>query len=395
MALTTECLRRRITFGVSLVILLTAWIRSTPANGATKGKYLVYIGTYTDHDSKGIYQYRFDSKTGQLTPMGLAAESANPTFLTIDSGGRFLYASNELETYQGQATGAVSAFAIDSATGKLSLLNQVSSHDSGPAHIALDQTGKFALVSHYPLGSVAVFPLLKDGRLGEFSSFVRHTGSSVNPQWQKGPHVHEVVLSPDNRFALVTDPGTDQVVVYPFDATNGKLGAETYVAHAHPGSGPRHLVFDSGANFVYVVNELLSSVTTYSYNAAHGELHEVGTISTLPRDFADTSYTAEIAIHPSGKFLYASNRGYDSIAVFSIDPTTGTPALVEFAPTNGKRPRHFALDPTGSWLVVANQDSSNVVVFRVNRKTGRLTANWTDFVCSVSSLYPVRPSTVG
>lgn len=364
-------LARLRTLGILLVILV-AFL--SPAAAATKGEYLVYIGTYTEQGSKGIYAYRFSASTGQLSPLGLAAESANPSFLTVDSRGRFLYAVNELDRYQDQAAGAVSAFEIDAASGKLSLVNQVSAHDPGPAHIALDQSGNFAFVSNYSLGSMAVFPVLKDGGLGKLSAFVRHQGSSVNKQWQQGPHVHAVVLSPDNRFALVTDPGIDQVLAYPFDASTGRLGLDPHVTRAQPGSGPRHLAFDPRGGFLYVINELLSSITTYSYAAARGELHEVGTISTLPHDFKGTSYAAEIAIHPSGKFLYASNRGHDSIVVFSIDPATGLPVLVEFVPTQGKQPRHFTLDPTGSWLLAGNQGSNNVVSFRINRTTGRLTA---------------------
>jgi 6-phosphogluconolactonase len=373
MALPAQCLRTLRMLGALLVILVTSVIRTIPADGATKGKYLVYIGTYTDHDSKGIYAYRFDSRTGQLTTLGLAAESANPSFLTVDPGGNYLYAVNELDSYQGQPVGAVSAFAIDSATGQLSLLNQVSSRDPGPAHITLDQTGKFAFVSNYNLGSVAVFPVLKDGRLGELSAFVRHRGSSLNQQRQQGPHAHAVALSPDNRFALVADLGIDQVLIYSFDAANGKLGPQPRVTQVRPGSGPRHLVFDPGGRFLYVINELSSSIVTYAYDAAAGELHEMGTVSTLPQGFTGTNDAAEIAVHPSGKFLYASNRGHDSIAVFSIDPAKGTPSLLEFVSTRGKRPRNFALDPTGSWLLAANQDSGNVVIFRVDSKAGRLT----------------------
>ena len=364
---------RLLTFGTALVILVTSLSPEMTAAASKMNESLVYIGTYTDQQSKGIYGYRFNSSTGQLTPLGLAAESANPSFLTTDARGHFLYAVNELDSYQGQPTGAVSAFAIDSATGKLSLLNQVASHDQGPAHIAIDRTGKFAFVSNYPLGSMAVFSVLKDGQLGKLSAFVRHQGSSANKQWQQGPHVHQVVFSPDNRFALVADPGIDQVMAYPFDAGNGKLG-KPVIAHAPPGSGPRHFAFDPGGRFLYVVNELLSSVLTYAYDPRSGALSQAGIISTLPGGFSGTNYAAEIAVHPSGKFLYASNRGDDSLAVFAIDPSKGTLKPIEFVQTNGKRPRNFALDPTGSWLLVGNQESDNVVVFRIDGKTGRLTA---------------------
>jgi 6-phosphogluconolactonase len=366
-------MRRLRTFGTALVILLIGLSPQITSARNAKAGHLVFVGTYTDHKSKGIYAYRFDSSTGKLTPLGLAAESANPSFLTSDSRGHFLYAVNELDSYEGKPSGAVSAFAIDSATGKLSLLNQVPSRDQGPAHITLDRTGKFAFVSNYSLGSVAVFSVLKAGRLGDQVAFVQHHGSSVNKQWQLGPHVHEVVLSPDNRFALVADPGIDQVIAYPFNAATGKLGEPT-IAHAPGGSGPRHMVFGRDGKFLYVITELTSSVSTYAYDPKDGGLRQAGIVSTLQKEFNGTNYAAEIEVHPSGKFLYGSNRGDDSIAVFSIDPTTDELRLVEVVPTKGKRPRNFALDPKGSWLLVANQESDNIVAFRVDQTTGRLTA---------------------
>ena len=346
----------------------------TPAAGLAQQKYLVYVGTYTDQGSRGIYAYRFDTSTGKLTSLGLAAEAAEPSFLAVDSSGRFLYAVDETLTYNGQPTGAVSAFAIQPATGKLSLLNQVSSHDEGPAHITLDRTGKYALVSNYTLGSVAVFPVLKDGRLGGATSFVQHKGSSVNPERQKGPHAHAIALSPDNRFAVVADLGLDQLLVYGFDAAKGTLGARPRTVKAAPGAGPRHLAFSADGRFFYVINELQSSVVAYAYNESTGALRELQTISTLPKGFGGNNTAAEIEIHPDGKFLFASNRGDDSVAVFAIDPATGTLTHVATAPTGGKTPRNFAVDPSGSWLLAANQDSDEIVVFRIDRKTGHLTA---------------------
>jgi len=369
--------------GVVLLLVVAQSIFGLESAAWAAGKDLVYIGTYTDHGSKGIYVYRFDAATGQVTTLGLAAESAQPSFLTVDSSGHFVYAVNELDTYKGQHTGAVSSFSIDGATGKLSLLNEVSSRDAGPAHITLDQTGKYALVSNYTLGSVAVFPVLQDGRLGDFTDFVRHKGSSVNVERQEGPHAHAVALSPDNRFALVADLGLDQVLVYPLDAAAGTLGHEPHVTKTHPGAGPRHLVFDPTGKFLYVINEMQSTVVSYSYDAARGELRELKTISTLPEKFAGNNDAAEIVVHPSGKFLYASNRGHDSIAVFSIDPVKGALTRVEFVPTKGKTPRNFAIDPTGSWLFVANQASDDVVVFRIDSKTGHPTP--TGQVLSVAS----------
>jgi 6-phosphogluconolactonase len=358
---------------VTVLLITLASSLPTPAAGPAQLEYLVYVGTYTDHGSKGIYAYRFDSSSGKLTSLGLAAEAAEPSFLAVDSSGQFLYAANETADYNGEPTGAVSAFSIQPQTGKLSLLNQVSSRGEGPAHITLDRTGKYALVSNYTLGSVAVFPVLKNGRLGETTAFVQHQGASVNPQRQKGPHAHAITLSPDNRFAIVADLGLDQLLTYSFDAAKGTLGTQPQIVKASAGAGPRHLVFSSNGRFLYVINELQSTVAAYSYNAATGALHELQTVSTLPKGFSGNSTAAEIEIHPSGKFLFASNRGDDSIAVFAIELHNGTLTHVETDPTGGKTPRNFAIDPTGSWLLAANQDSNNIVVFRIDHKTGHLT----------------------
>jgi 6-phosphogluconolactonase len=335
-------------------------------------KYLVYVGTYTGHDGRGIYAYQFDAATGQLTFLDLAAKSENPSFLTVAPGHRFIYAVNEVDQYQGQAGGAVSAFAVDQATGKLSLLNQVSAHDPGPAFISMDRTGKYALVANYPLGSVAVFPVLKDGRLGEASDFVRHKGSSVDRDRQAGPHGHAIELSPDNRFAIAADLGLDQLIVYPFDAEKGKLGTPRAVK-IHPGSGPRHFAFSPNGKFIYLISEMGNTITAFSYSATRAKLTERQTISTLPRGFSGENTTAEIAVHPSGHFLYGSNRGDDSIVVFAVDQGTGRLTFVERVSTQGKTPRNFALDPSGRWLLAANQDSNSITTFRVNQKTGRLT----------------------
>ncbi len=370
-----------------LVILLLITVTSpmlTYAADRAATKYMIYVGTYTDHGSKGVYVYRFDSSTGKLTSLGLAAETAEPSFLAVDPNGRFLYAVNETGSYNGQPTGAVSAFAIQPEIGKLSLLNQVSSRGADPAHIILDRAGKFALVSNYTSGNVVVLPVLKDGRLGEASSFVQHKGSSVNSERQKGPHAHAMALSPDNRFAVVADLGLDQLLVYSYDAAKGNLGANPQIMKASPGVGPRHLAFSSDGRFLYVINEMQSTVVAYSYNQSTGALHELQTISTLPKNFSGNNTAAEIEIHPSGEFLYASNRGDDnSIVVFAINPRAGTLTLVENDPAGGKTPRHFAIDPTGSWLLAANEDSNNIVIFQIDPKTGHLTA--TGDVVQVSS----------
>ncbi len=358
---------------VFLFLIALASCVLASATGLAQQEYLLYVGTYTDHGSKGIYAYRFDSSTGKLTSLGLAAETAEPSFLAVGSSGRFLYSANEIANYDGQATGAVSAFAIQPETGKLSLLNQVSSRGEAPAHLTLDRTGKYALVSNYTTGSVAVFPVLKDGRLGEASAFVQHKGSSVNPQRQRGPHAHAIALSPDNRFAVVADLGLDQLLIYSFDAAKGTLGAKPQIVRASAGAGPRHLVFSPDGRFLYVINELQSTVVAYSYNAAGGGLHELQTTSTLSKDSHGNNTAAEIDIDPSGKFLFASNRGDDGITVFAIDSHAGTLTQVETDPTGGKTPRSFAIDPTGSWLLAANQDSDNIAVFHIDHKNRHLT----------------------
>jgi 6-phosphogluconolactonase len=358
---------------LTLILALCALSLVVNAREAARRKYLFYVGTYTDHGSKGIYAYRFDSATGKSTSLGLAAESTAPSFLAMAASGRFLYAVNELSQFNGQPTGAVSAFAIQPKTAKLTLLNQVPSRGEGPAHIALDRSGKYALVSNYDRGSIAVFPLLQDGRLGEATAFVQHKGSSVNKERQEGPHAHAAEFSPDNRFVIVADLGLDQLLVYRFDEARGTLGSDPQIVRAVPGAGPRHLVFDATGRHLYVINEMQSSVVAYAYDAANGALGELQIVSALPKGFPRTSEAAEIEMHSSGKFLFASNRGDDSIAVFAINPKDGTLTPVEIDSTGGKTPRNFVLDPTGAWLLAANQESDDIVVFRVDPGTGHLT----------------------
>lgn len=355
-----------------LLFLLLPLAAVVPVQAVGGVKYLLYVGTYTNHGSKGIYAYRFDSSSGALDPLGLAFETPQPSFLAETPSARFLYAINELDQWDGKPTGGVSAFSIDSATGRLILINQVSSLGPGPAFITLDRTGRYAFVANYTEGSVAVFRLLPDGRLGPSTAYVRHHGSSVNSERQEGPHAHCVALAPDNRFALVADLGLDQVFVYPFDASQGTLG-EPRIVKVAAGSGPRHLAFGANGKFVYLISEMHSTVSVYAYHPSNGGMELVQTISSLPAGFEGSSTAAEIVVHPSGKFLYASNRGDDCIAVFRVNELKGTLTSVEYVPTGGKTPRNFAIDPSGQWLLAANQNSDNVVTFRINRGTGRLT----------------------
>lgn len=345
-----------------------------------KDNYLLFVGTYTDKQSKGIYAFRFDAASSELTPLGLAAETTNPSFLAIDPSHRFLYAVNELQKYKDASSGVVTAFAIDDRkadrqTGKLQVLNEVASRGSDPCYIAFDKTGKWALVANYTGGSVAVFPVRHDGHIGESSAFIQHKGSSVNRERQEGPHAHWIETTPDNRFAIAVDLGLDELLIYRFDAKNGSLTPNDppYVK-LDPGAGPRHLAFHPNGKFAYVVNELQSSITTFAFDANHGALHKLETVSTLPKNFSGKNDTAEIEVHPSGKFLFASNRGHDTIAAFAIDSKTGALTPIDHFSTQGKTPRNFEIDPTGKFLFVANQDSNNIVVFQIDANSGRLTA---------------------
>jgi 6-phosphogluconolactonase len=340
-------------------------------------KYLMYVGTYTEEgsESKGIYAYRFDSRSGQITPLGLAAQSVNPSFLAIHPNQRFIYAVNEVGNYKGEKSGAVSAFSIGTKTGKLTLLNQVSSRGAGPCYLSIDKSGKHVLVANYDGGSIAVFPILEDGRLGEASAFVQHTGHGTNPERQEAPHAHSIDVSPDDHFAIVDDLGLDQTLMYLFDSSKGTLNKDAAnVAKAAPGAGPRHFAWGAKGNFGYVIDEMASTISVFNYDPVTGSLTQLQSVSALPKDFTGHSEAAEIVMHPSGKFLYASNRGHDSIAVFAIDSSKGTLTPIEYVPTKGASPRNFEIAPGGTLLLVGNEKSDDIVTFRINPETGRLIA---------------------
>ena len=358
-----------------LVAVLLATAPSAPAQGTTKAasEWFMYIGTYTNQQSKGIYAYRFQS-AGKFTPLGLVAETSSPSFLVVDHNQKFVYAANELSTYEGRPAASISAFAIDAATGQLKLLNRVSSKGPGACHVSLDETGKWLFAANYNGGSLAVFPVHEDGSLGEASAFIQHSGSSVDRQRQSGPHAHSAYVSPGNGFVLAADLGLDRVMVYRLDAAKGTLTAnEPPFAKLAPGSGPRHLAFGKDGKFVYVLSEMLATVTVFSYNASAGSLTQTQTISMLPGDYTGPKSAAEIAVHPNGKFLYASHRGDSSIAIFRIDAGTGALTAAGHVSTQGKTPRNFAIDPTGAFLLAANQDSGSIVAFRIDQATGALT----------------------
>jgi len=336
-----------------------------------------YVGTYTggsgDDKSQGIYLLELDLRSATLSTPRVAGAAVNPSFLAIHPSRKFLYAVNELGEFQGRPSGAVSAFSIDPASGTLTLLNQQSSVGSGACHLVVDRSGKNVLVANYGSGSAACLPIEADGRLRPDSSFIQHKGSGSNPDRQAGPHAHSINLDAAGHFAVVADLGLDKVFIYRFDASRGTLAPnEPPFAKVAPGSGPRHFAFHPGGRFGYVIAEMANTVTVFTYDSDKGSLTEIQTIATLPEDFKGTSYTAEVQVHPSGKFLYGSNRGHDSIAIFAIDPATGKLSTVGFEPTQGKNPRNFAIDPTGACLLAENGDSSTIVVFRIDPKTGAL-----------------------
>ena len=334
---------------------------------------LVFIGTYTGEKtgSKGIYAFRFDEATGALTPLGLKAETPSPSFLATNAAGTVLYAVNEVGDYQGQKSGSISSFTVDAATGALKPLGTtLSTGGADPCHLQCDRTGRALAVANYSGGNFALFPIGSNGGLSAPSLFAGE-GSGPNKARQAGPHGHETVFDPSNRYLLAVDLGIDKVLVYRFDQAKGTIAATPTPASLPPGSGPRHLAFHPSGRFVFVINELLSTIATFGWDGEKGALSPVSSVSTLPADFKGQNSTAEIAVHPSGRFVYGSNRGHDSIAVFSAGGD-GRLTLVEHESTRGKTPRNFTLDPSGRWLIAGNQDTGTLAVFAVDQTTGAL-----------------------
>jgi 6-phosphogluconolactonase len=356
----------------------------------------VFVGTSAGSGkSKGIYRFRFDPGTGTAGPVELAAEAANPTWVGIHPDGRFLYSVNAIADFQGGKAGAVSAFALDRKTGALTLLNQQPSGGPGPCHLTVDAAAKNVLVANYGGGSAAVLPIGEDGRLAPASCFIQHSGRSADPKRQEGPHAHSVNLDAANRHAFVADLGLDRVLVYRFDGSKGTLTPnEPASAATAPGAGPRHFAFHPSGRYAYVINELDSTVTAFTYDAGAGALRELQVISTLPAGFAAENYPAEVQVHPSGRFLYGSNRGHDSIAIFTIDPETGKLTSAGHTPSGGKWPRNFRIDPSGTWMVVGNQNSDNVLVFRIDPERGTLTQHGQSFEAPAPSCFKFQASSV-
>jgi|SRR5208283_2858461 len=365
-----------LAFTTSLAVLALAGAAGRPA---TSHSYLALVGTYTNKtDSKGIYLYEFDAETGKLTAKGLTAETRDPSWLAVHPSGKFVYAANE----SGKES-AISAFALDAQTGKLAFLNRLSALGEDPCYLSFDKTGKYLFVANYTSGSVVVFPIRPDGKLGEHTALVTDAGPlGPNKQRQEGPHAHWIEPGGNNQFVWVADLGLDRILIYKFDAANGSIafpdspfvGRKSegpYFIALRPGTGPRHVV-DHG-RFTYVLGELQSTVTAFYFDVHLKVNTEMQSVSALPSGFTGRNDAAEIAIHPSGKWLFTSNRGNDSIAAFAVDPAKGTLTLLANTPTGGKEPRHFAIDPTGRFLLAENQHSNSIVVFSIDPVSGALT----------------------
>ena len=369
-------MRAFVAVAFSLVVLSTVFAESFP----------VYFGTYTggENSSKGICRSVLTLETGKLSDPVLSAEARNPSFLEIHPNGKFLYAVSEAG-----GAGSVSAYTIVTDTGKLKLLNKQPSSGAGPCHVSIDHMWKNLLVANYGGGSASVIPIKSDGKLGKPTGFVQHTGSSVNPRRQKGPHAHSINVSPDNRFAFVADLGIDKIMIYKLDIEEGTIVANSPpFAKVKPGAGPRHFTFHPNGKYAYVINELDCTVTAFVYESVSGALKDIQTITTLPNGFNGSNACAEIRVHPSGKFLYGSNRGHDSIVVYRVDLTDGKLTYVEHETADIKTPRNFNIDPTGKFCLVANQGKGSVVVFRINKETGALEP--TDHKVSVAKPVCVR-----
>jgi 6-phosphogluconolactonase len=358
---------RLVTLTASL--LLTGMVTAAWPSGIR-----FYIGTYTRQGSEGIYTTVLDPATGALSAPVLAGKAQNPSFVAVHPNKRFLYAVGEGARPNTSGEKGAVAFSIDPRSGKLTELNQRDVGGRGPCHLIVDPAGTRLIVANYSSGSVAVFPVGADGRLGARSQLIQHEGSGPNEKRQKGPHAHGVTLDATGRYAFICDLGIDKVMVYRLSTDNATLSpAVPPSASTPPGGGPRHAAFAPDGRHLFVINELDSTVTTYRWDATAGALEQLGTVSTLPLDFEGRNTTAEIAVHPSGRFVYGSNRGHDSIAVFTRDADSGKLERVQLQPCGGKTPRCFTLDPSGRFLLVANQASNNIVVYRINTGTGRLT----------------------
>ena len=335
---------------------------------------VLFVGTYTEPEgsqSEGMYIYRIDPTSGQLMFDSVVQGIINPSFLAVHPGQNFLYAVNEVQNFNSQAGGGVSAFSINESSGELTLLNEQFSHGADPCYINIEQTGRFAMVANYSSGSVAMFPINPDGSLGAASDVVQHSGSSFHPERQTKAHAHCILPDQINRFAIAVDLGLDKLIIYQMDVEHGKLHLHHEV-NVHPGAGPRHLTFHPNGQYVYLINELDATICVYRYHADDGTFEGLQTTSALPKDFEGENLCADIHVSPNGRFLYGSNRGHDSIVCFLIDENTGILTYIGHMLTGGREPRNFVIDPSGNFLLVANQKTDTISTFRIDLVTGRL-----------------------
>lgn len=332
---------------------------------------LLYIGTYTHqgddrpNPAESIYIYELYARTGELNFKGIMYDAENPSFLALAGDGQRLFAVNEV------GEGRISAFAVNAEATGATFINSQATRGSYPCHITLDASEKWALIANYGGGSIAALPIAADGKIGEAASFIQNEGHSIDPERQEAPHAHSVTFDPAGQHVLVADLGLDQILVFKFEAATGQLTPhEVPFVALEPGTGPRHVAFHPNGRWLYVTGELNSTMSVYAYD--QGRLTHQQTVSSLPADFDGENYPAHVEVAASGQFLYMSNRGHDSIAVFAIDTAQGGLSLIETAPC-GKKPRHFTLDRTGNWLLVAHQDDNSVIVFQVEPASGKLT----------------------
>ncbi len=347
-------------------------VTETAANQTTA---MVYVGTYADAGSESIFLYRLNPETGELTRVNGYKGGANPSFLTLNEQRTHLYAVNETGDYEGQQSGAVSAFSINQQTGDLTKLNQVASKGGAPCYISLGDGGKTVMVANYMGGNVAAFRVQENGTLSEATDVAQHKGTGPNKNRQEAPHAHYMAPSPDNQYAFGVDLGVDKIYGYRLDAEKGTLKpAEPAVAFAtEPGAGPRQLAFHPNGRYAFVINELNSTMTALAYNSDNGTFTEIQTLPTIPTDFKDNNQPAAVRVSPDGKFLYGSNRGHNSIVVYSIDESTGKIAHVENVDCGGDWPRDITIDLTGNILLVANERANNITSLKIDKTTGKLT----------------------
>ncbi|WP_240548017.1 lactonase family protein [Paenibacillus lignilyticus] len=329
-----------------------------------------FIGSYANADEPGIYACTYDKETGALTLIGQADGLQNPTFLVPNEKNRMIYTIMEGKDTEGRKCGSAAAYRFDDASGNLLRLNEEITLPATTCHISIDATRRFAMTASYHGGMISLSPILEDGRIGPTVDMHRHEGSSVHPA-QTQARAHSVIVDNAGRYAVVSDLGLDTLFVYELDLPNQRMLLRSQLSIT-PGSGPRHFVFHPELPFGYGINELNSTITVYAYDSAIGRLSVVQTISTLPESFTGDNACADIHLSPDGKFLYGSNRGHDSLAVYRVNPTDGSIEPIEYAPTLGGHPRNFALSPDGRFALVANRDGSNIVTFSRNAESGKL-----------------------